>query len=341
MCTLTNTLRILEFIYNEEENMEEKFIDGQTSEIKTILDYLNRIKQLLRYTKGKDDIIAQLGKDLQHYRDGFTVWAFKPFILAVIDFRESCKKDVQSLSKYSYDVEKIKKNLGYLSDDLTELLIQNGIEEKDSEYYYNGHNIAMPLEFNSEETRADMLLCNLEGEETTIPDTANGEETAHAEENQKTLAEILEEYQNEFVSLLNNNNALEASYLSLVKSSAKVDANNKLLFIYPVLKRLIQLKTDIGVKLENLSENDDEAKYNYEILLKYIVAELESMLGLLGCTVLVTDDVFNTTQHRLLKSVATDDETLDRSICTKLTDAYTFEEKVIFPQKVEVYKFKK
>lgn len=334
--------------------MEEK-INGanNNSEIEKVTEQLNKIKQLLMYTKGKDDIIAQLGKDLQHYRDGFTAWAFKPFVLALIDFRESCKKDILSLAKYDYDVERIKKNVTYLSEDFNEMLLQNGLEESDGGYLYNGQDIASPISYGVSDTQEEGAgnaepaeAGNGDGEAAVTAEsdtTADTDEVAAAldKPEEQTLGELLESYYAEFLSALKNNSVLETAYLSSLKYSAKVDADNKLVYIYPALKRLIALKNDIAVKFGGLSEDNAAAKETYREILDLAVGGITDTLEIMGCSVMVTDDVFNTTQHRLLKTVATDDESLDRAICTKLTDAYTFEGKVIFLQKVEVYKFKK
>ncbi len=337
--------------------MEEKINDtNNNSEIEKVTEQLNKIKQLLMYTKGKDEIIAQLGKDLQHYRDGFTAWAFKPFVLALIDFRESCKKDILSLAKYDYDVERIKKNVTYLLEDFNELLLQNGLEESDGAYLYNGQNISSPISYGASDTQA-------EGTETGDTEpvepesegsseaavTAESETTTDTDEvaaaldkaEEQTLSELLESYYTEFLSALKDNSVLETAYLSSLKYSAKVDADNKLVYIYPALKRLIALKNNIAVKFGELSEDNAAAKETYREILDLTVGGIADTLEVMGCSVMVTDDVFNTAQHRLLKAVATDDESLDRAICTKLTDAYTFEGKAIYLQKVEVYKFKK
>lgn len=314
--------------------MEEITNADRKSDFELVEEYLNKIKQLIRYTKSKDDIIAQLSKDLQHYRDGFTAWAFKPFILALIDFRESCKKDINSLSRYTFDFEKVKKNINYLLEDLMELLFQNGVEEKDGEFYYNGHNITLPLSFDTEKITnitKNSVFSTVEDEAAVALDCAEVQ----------SFEELLEAYHKEFVEILKDNSVLEESYLMLLKASAKVDVNNKMLLIFPVLKHLLELKGIIASKFQALPDADDLAKECYGTILSCVVTEIEKVLELMGCSVLVTDDVFNTTQHRLLKAVDTDDQSLDRAICTKLTDAYTLEGKVIFLQKVEVYKLKK
>lgn len=310
-------------------------------EIEKITEQLNKIKQLLVYTKGKDDIIAQLGKELQHYRDGFTAWAFKPLVLALIDFRESCKKDIAALSKYDFDVDRIKKNVTYLLEDLNELLLQNGLDEKDGEYFYNGQNIACPISLG--EKAEEEVTQQADSAEAEVEASPEGGEVAVSADKQEeqTLAEVLENYYEEFVALLKDNSALEAAYASAMQHSAKADANNKLVYVYPVFKRLTELKNELGVKFGELPEDKEMAKGSYREILDLTVGGIADTLEVMGCSILVTDDVFNTAQHRLLKVVTTEDESLDRAICTKLTDAYAFEGKVIFLQKVEVYKFKK
>lgn len=317
--------------------MGENILAGENSNLKLVEEYLNKLKQLLRYTKGKDDIIAQSGKDLQHYRDGFTIWAFKPFVLALIDFRESCKKDLVTLSKYNFDHEKIKKNINYLLEDFTELLLQNGLAEEGGEFFYNGHNIALPLSFDYDEEN------EITKETARFAPAVVEEEAAVASDcvEEPSLEQLLETYHNEFMAALKDNSVLEESYLAMLKATAKVDVNNKMLYIYPVLKRLLKLKGAITSKSNDLPDDDDLAKACYSAILSDMVAETEKVLEFMGCSVLVTDDVFNTAQHRLLKAVETEEQSLDRVICTKLTDAYTLEEKVIFLQKVEVYKLKK
>ncbi len=326
---------------------EEKNVTGENVEARLLEEYFNKIKQLLRYTKSKDDIIAQLGKDLQHYRDGFTAWAFKPFALAVIAFREDLKKDLANTAKYDYDAEKVKKNLGYLLEDFTEMMLQNGVSEEDGGWVYNGHSLSEPLTYGQSEKEEPAEVAD---GEVAVTDSAPGEAAAEeepaaesgeqAEAPAPTLEELLGRYHAEIMEELKNNETLDAACLALAKASGSIDADNKLLYIYPVLKKMEGLKEYVGGKLGSV-DGEGDAKQLYAEILTHAVNELEAALSLMGCDVLVTDDEFNTSQHRLLKAVETDDPALDRKIAAKLTDAYVFEGKVIFLQKTEVYKFKK
>jgi molecular chaperone GrpE (heat shock protein) len=51
------------------------------------------------------------------------------------------------------------------------------------------------------------------------------------------------------------------------------------------------------------------------------------------------DGVFDPQKHKILKTIPTSDEQLDRTIANTYTDCYTYDGKVVYQSKVDVYKF--
>lgn len=326
--------------------MEENNATEQNFDMRLIVEYFEKIRQLLRYTKGKDEIIETQGKILQQYRDGFAVQAFKSFALALIDFREACKKDLLSLEKHDYDVAKIEKYLNFLSEDFTDLLLQNGLSENNGELTYNGHDILKPIAYrerNEEQNKMEDSTSDAQeiADEVLEEVAAAQEEPCEDENTTIDLSSRLEQYHREIIAALSDTQRLVSSYKSLLEASKQDDDDNKWTYIYPVLYGLGKLRENIIIQSSNVPGGIEEAKANYKSLLNEIIDTLEKLLGLMGITVVATDDAFNSAQHKIMRVIPTDNAENDRVVCAKITDAYALEGKIISHQKVDVYKFKK
>ena len=78
----------------------------------------------------------------------------------------------------------------------------------------------------------------------------------------------------------------------------------------------------------------------YNELLEDIVEKMGDILIGTGLSIeTLTDGVFDTKKHKLLKTIPTDDEKLDRTIANAYTDCYTYDWKVVYQSKADVYKF--
>lgn len=356
------------------------------NDLHTIERYFEKIKTVIQYTKSKDTIINNQGEELARYRDGFIAASFRSFAVSLIDFRESAKKDLLSTGKYVFDSVKVKKNLAFLVDDFNDLLSQNGIEIRDDRFFYGGAEVGEQMMFISEteEEKADegqarpnesvsqvdegilsdASVCENEGslffcdgsETESAGDVSSDceDETEKPEEIEnaspidggETVESLIERYQKEFVNEIRKCEALEKAYASVAAKAAESDAENRRVFIFPVVRILTGLFKKVNCKAIAFTAaeaplTDEGAVDVYKDILSDVIAGIQKALVIMGVSIVVTDDVFNPQQHRLVKVVNTDEAEKDRSICAKLTDAYSFEGKMIYLQKTEVYKYKK
>lgn len=320
-------------------------------ELIKIRGYFDKVIQLVRYNKTKDDIIERTGKDIQRYRDGFALSVFKPLAISIINYRENCKKELADLEKYEYDEAKLKKNFNYLIDDLQDVLLENGIDEVENGYEYCGRNIMQPISFgeDTEDERTaeaapeaqNAQVVQIEASEVVTEASKAEQEEA---EKEYDLAATLEAYQQQIVDTLADNSKIEALLKQSFDGARKRDDENKRIFVYPIFYRLASLKYELSGKIENFPLEGVGAKAEYAAVLAGVVADMAEILQLMGVTVEIahseTDKIVSGF-HQLIKVVPTEIADDDRKIARAITDAYSMDGKIIYPQKVEVYKFKK
>ncbi len=327
--------------------MEENKI--QPSDIAKIEQYFEKAIQLVRYNKTKDDIIEKTGKDIQRYRDGFALSAFKPLAVSVITYRENCKKELADLAKYEYTADALKKNFNYLIDDLQDVLLDNGADFSDNGFTYCGRDIMQPIDFGtvkkeepaceSQEQCEDACECeSAESCECADEQTENAEEQV-AEIN---IEELLEKYQTQLLEALADNAKLESYVKNSVDKAREIDAENKRILIYPVFYQLGLIKETLDSGIASFPKSEETFKQEYAEILTKLDEKLLFVLELLGVNVEAEhaeSDKIVAGFHKLIKTVPTEIEEDDRKIASILSDAYTFDGKVIYPQKVEVFKY--
>lgn len=322
-----------------------------SEEFLKVKEYFEKAIQLVRYNKTKDDIIEKTGKDIQKYREGFSLSAFKSLAVAIINYRENCKKELSDLSVYEYDAEKLKKNYDLIADDLKDLLLDNGAEEQDGKFFYMNKDVLAPIEIGEKkacdcqcEKPCQETPCECqEGEEKTPCECACEEQAPECERQEKSLTEVLEEYQNQLIKTLEDNAKLEAFVKSAFDNARKIDEENKYITVYPVMHKLAKLSLELEENVKKFPETED-FKAEYANVLTCVIDKTTLILEILGVTIDAENpetDKMVTGYHRLVKVVPTEVEADDRKIAKTLSDAYTFDGKVVYPQKVEVFKFVK
>ena len=114
------------------------------------------------------------------------------------------------------------------------------------------------------------------------------------------------------------------------------------LFVLPA----VRLAVSVGKKLRTMAEDamaeltDENCNEKYTQCLEYVIGALEDVLYNGGIKI-ETDicDTFDAKRNRLMKAIPTEDPEMDRKIATTYTECYTMNEKIIYPSKVDVYKF--
>ncbi len=361
----------------------------QTEELVKVKEYFDKIMQFVRYSKTKDEIIEKTGKDIQRYRDGFALSAYKPLANAVILLREACKKELDDLDKYEYDVAKLKKNFDFLVDDVQDLILENGVEETEKGYAYCGKDLFAPLSFGEERKAEPVEQAPAVEEATeasveeaveaaeapaqeTAPETQGGELekilTEYKEQLRLATEQIaaltanvtgapvqpaqpaidwektLAEYQEQIVAEIAKSDGIDKEFKKSFDNARIIDTENKLILILPVLKKLAHLKGKLAENLEKFPVEEENCKEEYKEILSSAIQTLCDVLEIMGVKVETQhpeNDTLTAGFHQLMKAIPTEVEEDDRKIARIITDAYTLEGKVIYPQKVEVYKFKK
>ena len=113
--------------------------------------------------------------------------------------------------------------------------------------------------------------------------------------------------------------------------------------LYPVIRKIAKAYIGLRNRTENISESitDETGKAAYLGELAYMIYKTEEILYFCGVSIDgFVSDTFDLKKHRLLKTVFTDKEELNGVVSVKHTECYMIEDRVIYPAKVEVYKFK-
>jgi molecular chaperone GrpE (heat shock protein) len=308
--------------------------EADWAEMKTLLDKrYSEIATLLRYNKTKDESIQRLGAEVQKYREGFAFTALRPFINALIALREDCRKSVRDAKQFPLDAEKAKKYIEYLVSDFDEMLTNIGLERKDGSILINGK----PLLGQPQPKTAHKEPAIGEKNEG---DSSQASTRAEPIKNISELVDYFDESVSAIRLAIEDRNVADRTIQEYIALAARTDAEHYLAMVAPVSRSLYALYDNMCKKSVT---SGDEPIARYDELLNYAVDEIEKILTAAGVQIEVTklDRAFDTQKHKILKTVPTDEETLDRTIVDFYTDCYTCEEKVVYQSKVDVYKFQK
>jgi len=297
------------------------------------------IATLLRYNKTKDESIQRLSSEVQKYRDGFAFSALKPFINQLIAFREDCKKSVRDAEKSPPDDEKAKKFTEILISDFEDILGNIGLDRREGGCInLNGK----PLSSESTEPRALPEEPPLSGERKEDESS----QTPICAGQIKSIPELIESLNNGEIfirSALKDRAVIDKTIQDCIALAARTDDVHYFALVGPVSRQLYALLDRISGKKEPIGDSSGGAPIElYKEILQTVVTEIGNILEQAGVkieTVAASDDVFDTKKHKLLKTVPTDDEKRDRSVANVYTDCYIYDEKVVSPSKVDVYKF--
>jgi len=307
--------------------------EAEWAEIKALLDKrYTEIATLLRYNKTKDESIQRLSAEVQKYREGFAFSALKPFINALIALREDCHKSIRDAQQFALDDEKAKKYIEYLVSDFEEMLANIGLERNDNSISINGKPLSgltqpkvLPAEPTSEQNNDDTsqtLICT------------------EAVKNVSELFEYLNKSEEAIRLTLQNRAVLDKTIQEYIALAARTDAEHYFALVAPISRQVYTLYDSVATKSKSANDCSGDMLINlYHTVLDEIVEKIEVVLTDAGVRIETLDGVFNTQKHKLLKTIPTNDEKLDRMIANTYTDCYTYDEKAVYQSKVDVYKF--
>jgi len=308
--------------------------EAEWTAIKTLLDKrYTEISTLLRYNKTKDESIQRLSADLQKYRDGFAFSALKPFINTLIALREDCRKSIRDSKQFALDNEKAKKYLEYLISDFEEMLANIGLERNKNLISINGK----PL---SEIIQPKILPAELSTEEQNEAESSQTLKCVWQIKNVSDLIEYLNKSEAAIRLALQDRAVADKTIQEYIALSARTDAEHYIVLVAPISRQLYTLYDNISAKSQPTGDHSGDTFIElYNAVLEEVVSRVEVILSDAEVRIETLDNIFDTQKHKLLKTIPTSDEKLDRVIANTYTDCYTYDGKVIYQSKVDVYKF--
>lgn len=190
------------------------------------------------------------------------------------------------------------------------------------------------------------------GEQAIIPEFPTPPEAEHQEESAPMLADssycsqilfVCQSLQSDFQSKLKYDSHKEKIIDAL---HAELQAyKNGLLekLLRPIFMDIIDVTDDTRKLLKDLSaKGEDDNRERLRKIAASLPVDLEDLLYKHGVEVLNSDgDDFNPAVQKVVKTVETDDEMLDKKICERLKNGYTLDGKLIRHEMVSVWQFKK
>ena len=312
--------------------------ETEWAQLKALLDKrYAEIATLFRYNKTKDESIQRLSADIQKYREGFVFSALKPFISALITFREDCRKSVRDAKQFALDDEKAKKYIEYLVSGFEEIFSNIGLERDGNSISINGKPLsgltqpkALPAEPLTGEQENDepsqILMCAKEIKNTS------------------ELIEYLNKSEDAIKLALRDRAVIDKTIQEYIALAARTDAEHYLALAAPVSRQLYALYDNISAKSGTAGNYSGDALVKLYIeILNEVIRGIEVILTDAGTKIETEtetlDGAFDTQKNKILKTVPTDNEKLDRTIANTYTDCYIYDSKIVYQSKVDVYKF--
>lgn len=296
---------------------------------KVIDDHFANLISVVRFVKEKDANVLALSKQMQAYRDGFEQTLFKRIALDIIGYREDCRKSLETLTPGSVNAERAGKYIDYLSQDLTDMLSNNGVEQSgDGTYTYNGKPMTGEIE---RITFRDLPP----QQQFELPQTEVADEAG--------LIEYLKSCEQVVTAAVKYNATLDSVLADYINASKVYERSLSQMLLFPVFRKIISLCDSIAADKAEEPITDENAVDVYGDVLRNVIGGCRAVLEM--CNVIIDDEVpqltdYDPRRHRSLKLVMTDDPELNGKIARRSTDCYIMDEKVIYPAKVEIYKLK-
>jgi len=306
--------------------------EAEWTELKAMLDKrYNEIASLVRYNKTKDDSIQRLGAEIQKYREGFAYSALKPFINALIAQREDCRKSQRDAKQFAIDEEKAKKYIDFLVSGVEEMISNLGLEREGDSITINGK----PLSGTVQPKKMPEPIPE-EGKEDDSLVLANADSIKGTAE----LIEYLNKSETAIRNAVKDRAVADKTIAEYIALCSRTDAEHYFALAAPVARALYIMNDKIsGASRKNSGASGEEVIQFYNKILNFVIKETDEILANAGVVAETAEGVFDTQKHKLLKAIPTEDEKLDRTIANTYTDCYSFEGKVIYQSKVDVYKF--
>lgn len=320
------------------ENVSEPVLDAEVDETieismdeyrEILEEHFQNIRSLIKYTKTKDETIQKLSNELQKYREDYCAKIFRSIATLIISFREDCRRSLSDIDLYDITSEKAKKFLAYLKDAIEELLSSSGCEKHEGMWLFNGR----PLTMNERQ--------EIKFPQVFVADEATDETDATITGN--NIKDLLTDAEAKIRLVLADNEKLDKCLNDYCTLASTIENDIVILGVYPPVRKLVLLCEKAGQRIDAyLNERDEENTVNhYREILTFLISQLEDVLLSGGVRIDTTlSEQFDAKKNRLVKVVITNDSKMDRIIAKQHTECYTLNGVVLYPAKVDVYKYK-
>lgn len=321
----------------EEPSVEIKVVDVDYAEFRRLLvSYYDGLTKIIRIDKNKDSTIAILTKEVQAYREGFFAKLVKPICLSVINLREDYKKTQRDIDSYAQSVQSVLKYCDYILSDIEDLLSEQNVVLKDGQFYIDNIPVVDKIP-----RKACVEAQNPECEESTVESATAPDET---EQSFDGILELIKSKNDELLALLNDNRLANSNLATYAKVTSSIDDNYSDAILLPIFKSLVAVYEAVKSAIDKATQaiTDENKTEKYNDVLSVTIDGLNDVLAL--CGVSIREDVsdsYDMKSSRILKVIKTDDAALEQKVAKRYSDCYVLEDKIIYPFKVDVYKYNK
>lgn len=311
---------------------------------------LDTILRAVKVTKNKDAANALLSREIQGYREGFAFKLVRPLCTALIGYREDCRKTLSDVEDFAKDGETVIRYLEFLRSDYEELLSEQGLERtEDGGFELNGENLddlprreEQPEEEPAEAPAAKEVADAAPEAETT--DAAEAAETETAEKTAPTFETLLAAVRDGIAGVeraLREIDEKDEAALAAARKSEAIDRYYADAVRLPLFRRMATLYDQLVEKIAEATETATDAPADaYADVLELLVDESEEILRSAGVEIITEiGDEYDIKSSKILRVVPTDDPEKDHHVAKRHTDCYRYEEKILYPAKVDVYKY--
>jgi len=285
------------------------------------------MKNLLKFNKDKDANLNKLNTELNKYREGYQFNLFKSLALNIIGLREDSKKSLRELSNRELSVADAKKYLGYMTLDYEDLLENLNVRIDGDIVKYNGVDVNATISSHIENPEIPEFI------HENLPELKSPQ--------LDDVTAYLQAVEGYIADTLKNNSILDRILKGFIEQSTLYEKGIHQVVLYPVIKCIAKGYEAVKIAVEQGESalTEENAKEIYADALETVVKLTDEVLG--RCGVIIdgyVSDVYDPKKHRILKTLKTELDEENGKVAIKYTDCYTLEEKVIYPQKVDVYK---
>lgn len=305
------------------------------SEFRTLLaGYFDGLAKLIRITKSKDEIIAKLTREVQTYREDFLLKLVKPLCVSLISLREDYRKTLREVNDYAKSKEKVIQYSEYILSDVEEVLLNQNVESNGGKFYLGGELLI---------EKQPVKACFVKPE---IPETPEASQEAFeiSSRSFEGIVEYIDTRNKGLAAILQNNALTDATLSAYVAGMESIEANYSDAILLPIYRSLAEMYSLLEGQCEEIKKTvtEENKVEKYTSVLQAALDNIDKILISCGVSIRTEiSDVFDPIKDKILKVVSCEDEAKDRKIAKRHTDCYLFENKVLYPSKVDVYKFVK